>query len=78
MRKPKFYLGRAVICPGEMYDIDGVNYKIVTATTNLMGEDREGLLLSDLVYYLENIETKELSQMSESELRSKFVDYTIN
>lgn len=72
MKKPKFYRGRPIIQPGEIYEIDGVDYKVITATSEIIADNPDGLTMTELVYWLDNVETKERKYMWKSELESKF------
>ncbi len=72
MKKPKFYNGRPIINPGEIYEIDGVDYKVITATSEIIDDSPNGLSMTELVYWLDNVETKERTYMRKSELVSKF------
>ena len=72
MKKPKFYNGRPIIQPGEIYEIDGIDYKVITATSEIIADNSDGLAMTELVYWLDNVETKERSYMRKSELVSKF------
>ncbi|MFJ7916622.1 MULTISPECIES: hypothetical protein [unclassified Lysinibacillus] len=72
MKKPKFYNGRPIIQPGEIYEVDGIDYKVITATSEIIADNADGLTMTELVYWLDNVETKERSYMWKSELESKF------
>ena len=72
MKKPKFYNGRPIIQPGEIYEIDGIDYKVITATSEIIADNPDGLTMTELVYWLDNVETKERKYMWKSELVSKF------
>ncbi|MGY3186467.1 hypothetical protein [Lysinibacillus sp. TE18511] len=72
MKKPKFYNGRPIIQPGEIYEIDGIDYKVITATSEIIADNPDGLTMTELVYWLDNAETKERKYMRKSELVSKF------
>ena len=74
MKKPKFYNGRPIIQPGEIYEIDGIDYKVITATSEIIADNPDGLTMTELVYWLDNVETKERKYMWKSELVSKFKD----
>lgn len=74
MNKPKFFRGRPIIQPGEAYEIEGVLYKVLTATSQIIGEDVNGLAMTEPVYWLDNVETNERVYMRKSELESKFKD----
>ncbi|MFJ3390516.1 hypothetical protein [Lysinibacillus sp. NPDC086135] len=74
MKKPKFYNGRPIIQPGEIYEVDGIDYKVITATSEIIADNADGLTMTELVYWLDNVETKERSYMWKSELESKFKD----
>lgn len=74
MNKPKFFRGRPIIQPGETYEIEGVLYKVLTATSQIVGEDVNGLAMTEPVYWLDNVETNERVYMRKSELESKFKD----
>ena len=74
MKKPKFYNGRPIIQPGEIYEIDGVDYKVITATSEIIADNPDGLTMTELVYQLDNVETIERSYMWKFELESKFKD----
>lgn len=50
MKKPKFYNGRPIIQPGEIYEIDGVDYKVITATSEIIADNPDGLTMTELVY----------------------------
>ncbi|QJI52368.1 hypothetical protein [Psychrobacillus phage Perkons] len=73
-KKQKFYKGRAIIQPFETYDIEGVDYKIISATSEIIGESKGGIGLTELVFLLENTETEERWYMKESELQKKFIE----
>ena len=72
MNKPKFFKGRPIIQPGETYEIDGVLFKVITATSEIVGENQDQLNMTELVYWLDNVETNERVYMRKSELESKF------
>ncbi|MBG9479397.1 hypothetical protein [Lysinibacillus sphaericus] len=74
MKKPKFYNGRPIIQPGEVYEIDGIDYKVITGTSEIINDNQDVVGMTELVWWLENVETKERSYMRKSELESKFKD----
>lgn len=74
MKKPKFYNGRPIISPGEIYEIDGVDYKVITGTSEIISDNQDVIGLKEIVWWLDNVETKERSYMRNSELVSKFKD----
>ena len=74
MNTPKFFRGRPIIQPGETYEIEGVSYKVITATSHIIGEDANGLQMTEPLFWLDNVETKERIYMGRKELESKFVD----
>ncbi|MFY0521416.1 hypothetical protein ACOMCU_26905 [Lysinibacillus sp. UGB7] len=74
MKKPKFHNGRPIIQPGEIYEIDGTDYKVITATSEIIDDNPNGLSMTELVYWLVNVETKERKYMKKSELVTKFKD----
>ncbi|MGE8037846.1 hypothetical protein [Lysinibacillus sp. NPDC093692] len=74
MKKPKFYNGRPIINPGEIYEIDGIDYKVITGTSEIISDNQDVIGMKEIVWWLDNIKTKERSYMRNSELVSKFKD----
>lgn len=72
MNKPKFFRGRPIIQPGETYEIDGVLHKVITATSRIIGENANGLKMTEPVYWLDNLQTNERLYIGKKELESKF------
>ena len=72
IKQPKFFRGKPIIKPGETYEIDGILYKVITATSSIVDDQRDNLKITELIYWLDNVKTNERSYMSESELESKF------
>ena len=72
MNKVKFFRGRPIIQIGETYEVDGVAYKVITATSTIIGETRNGIGMTEPLYWLDNVKTGERVYMPEKELRSKF------
>jgi hypothetical protein len=72
MNKPKFFRGNPIIQPGEIYVIEGTPYKVITATSRIVGENKDSLEMTELIYWIDNTETNERLFMVESELESKF------
>ena len=72
MNKPKFFRGRPIIQPGETYEVDGVNYKVITATSTIIGETRNGISMTESLYWLDDVKTGERVYMPQGELESKF------
>jgi hypothetical protein len=73
-RQPKFFRGRPIIQPGEIYDIDGIAYKVITATSSILDDRPLTLKLSEPVFWLDNVETKERIYIGQKELQAKFKD----
>lgn len=71
--KPKFFGDRPIIQPGKVYEIAGVNYECLTATTDIIKVSDSGIRMTRPVYWFENIETGERLYLTEKELRKKFV-----
>lgn len=72
--QPKFFRGRPIIQPGETYKVDGVLHKVITATSHIIGTNTDGIGLTEPLYWLDNLETKERVYMGKKELQSKFKD----
>lgn len=74
MKQPTFFKGRPIIQPGEVYEIDGVDFKVITATSKILEDGPLGLKMSHPVFHLENVETKEMVYIPEKELQGKFTE----
>ncbi|HHW36789.1 MAG TPA: hypothetical protein GXX18_06050 [Bacillales bacterium] len=74
MSKPNFFRGRSIIQPGETYEIEGIPNKVITATSHIIGEDANGLIMTEPVFWLDNLETNERIFIRKKELESKFQD----
>lgn len=62
---------KRIIQPGDIYEIDGVPYEVITATSEIIGEHKDELAMSELVFWLDNLETNERVYLTENELRGK-------
>ena len=74
MSKPKFFKGRPIIQPGETYEIEGIPHKVITATTQTIGESANSLIMTEPIYWLDNLETNERIFINEKELQGKFTE----
>lgn len=72
MNKPKFFRGKAIIKPGEIYEIDGELYKVITGTSQIVGASAGSLAMTETVYWLDNVKTNKRVYFKEKELQSKF------
>ena len=72
MTMPTIFRGKFVIQPGEVYEIDGANYEIITAVVGILGGNGGNITLGSLTYVLENTATGERSHIAERELQAKF------
>lgn len=72
MRKPKFHLGNPIFQVGETYDIKGVGYTVVTATTHIVGEGEDGIDMTEPLYWLDNENTGERIYLGRKDLRTQF------
>lgn len=78
MNKPRFFRGRPIIQPGETYEIEGVPHKIITATSTIVGKNSDGLVMTEPVYWLDNLQTNERLYIGKKELESKFKELEHN
>lgn len=70
--QPKIF--RPILQPGETYELDGVPYKLITATSHMIGASADGIGLSEPLYWLDNLETNERVYMGEKELEAKLLE----
>lgn len=70
--KPKFHNGRPIFQPGETYEINGLAYEVITAITQFLGESEDDIKMTELIFILESVETKERICMSKTELEAVF------
>lgn len=71
MNKQTFLRGRPIIQPGEVYEINGSNYEVITATSDIVGVRPGAITLTGPVFWLRDIETDERVYMTEKELQEK-------
>lgn len=57
--------------PGDLVIIKGTKYKILSAVTDLLNSTADTLTMTEMLYYLKNIETGGILKMYDSELREK-------
>lgn len=62
---------KRIIQPGDIYKIDGVPHQVITATSEIIGEHKDELAMSELVFWLDNLETNERVYLTENELWGK-------
>lgn len=75
--KPKYFRGRPIIQPGEVYEIDGIAYKVITAVAEMGGEKAGSIRMSRPVFVLENVATRERVYIGERALQAKFKEESV-
>jgi len=57
--------------PGDLILVRGKKYKILSAVTDLLNSTADTLTMTEMLYFLKNIETGVILKMYDSELREK-------
>mgnify|MGYP001258076560 CR=1 FL=1 len=57
--------------PGDLILVRGKKYKILSGVTDLLNSSADTLTMTEMLYYLKNIETGGILKMYDSELREK-------
>lgn len=71
MRKIKKHRDHLIIRVGEVYTYGGRDYKVLTATSEIIDGHGHNINMTSLTFHLENIETGEIKFVSEGILKSE-------
>lgn len=74
MRKIKKYAD-LIIQIGDTYTLSDGVYKVLTATSKMLGASASTLYLGKKIYHMENVETKEIKYIPISELEKELPKY---
>ena len=75
MRKIKSLREHLIIEPGEIYNYKIEEYKVITATTEVLWTSADSINMTEKVYLLENIKTGERERISERFLKAELPKY---